>query len=59
MVEITYYRSYNRVTITGHALSNEPQCSFVSGLYPGCQCPAIGGKRLCPKHTRQNGPGRL
>lgn len=36
MVEITYYRSYNRVTITGHALSNEPGkdlvCSAVSSL---------------------------
>ena len=36
MVEITYYRSCNRVTITGHALSNEPGkdlvCSAVSSL---------------------------
>lgn len=36
MIEITYHRSYNRVTIKGHAMSNEPGrdlvCAAASAL---------------------------
>ena len=35
MIEVTYYRNYNRVTVTGHAMSAEPGQDLI------CSCASI------------------